>query len=203
MRNKLLYVSLVLFSFLTANQALFAQNPQEIVLTIEGLSVDEKLNHFNNGEALRGQMKFMDAIAEYEKVIISGETCGKESEAHYNIGLCYTWLGKLDSAAAIFEDVIRIYPGDGLAVGYAQYGLAWVDVQKENYENAIVRLKNTLNSQVCKDIELNAMMQFAIGRIYGAYLRDWQKAGEFFKLVLEKYPNTKVANHPYVKQLKD
>src|SRR4030067_2746213 len=137
-------------------------------------------------ESLRKQMKFNEAIAEYNKVISGGETCGKESEAHYNIGLCYTWLGKLDSAAAIFEDVIRIYPGDGLAVGYAQYGLAWVDVQKENYENAIIRLENTLNSQICKDIELNAMMQFAIGRIYGAYLRDWQKAGEFFKIVLER-----------------
>ena len=202
MRNKLLYVSLVLFSFLTAKQALFAQNPQEIVLTIEGLSVDENLNHFNNGEALRGQMKFNEAIAEYNKVISGGESCGKESEAHYNIGLCYTWLGKLDSAATIFGDVIRIYSGDGLAVGYAQYGLAWVDVQKENYENAIIRLENTLNSQVCKDMELNAMMQFAIGKIYGAYLRDWQKAGEFFKLVSERYPNTKIANHPYLKELK-
>lgn len=199
MVNKLLFA---LFSYAVLNQLLFAQNPQEIVITIESIATDGKLNHFNNGESLRKQMKFNEAIAEYKQVMSDGESCGKESEARYNVGLCYTWLGKLDSASAVFNDVIKFYPNDGQAVAYAQYGLAWIDVQKQNYEEAVTRLEITLNSQICKDIELNAIMQFAIGKIYGAYLRDWQKAGEFFKLVIEKYPSAKIADHPYLKEFK-
>jgi len=86
----------------------FSQNRQEIEVTIGGTNGSEKLIHFNDGEELRGKFKFSEAIAEYEQVISGGEACGKESEAHYNIGLCYTWLQELEKATVAFKDVISI-----------------------------------------------------------------------------------------------
>lgn len=37
-------------------------------------------------------------------------------------------------------------------------------------------------------------MQFEIGRIYASYLSDLEQASEFFKIVIEKYPNAKIVS---------
>jgi len=184
------------------NKFLIAQNFQEIIVTIEKIPSEEKLLHFNNGEKYREQMRFREAISEYKKVIDKGSSCTKESEAHYNIGLCHTWLGNLDSAEAVFNTIISAYQSDGLAIGFTQFGLAWIDVQREEFDRAIQRLQQTLDSKVCPNREHNAMIQFQIGRIYMNYLNDMEKAREVFKLVLEKYPNTEITNHPYLDGLK-
>jgi TolA-binding protein len=122
----------------------FAQDKQEIVVTINGISSGDKLTHFNNGESLRKQNKFFEAIEEYKQVISSGELCGKEAESHYNIGLCNTWFFELDKAEIVFHEVIKNYPDDDLATGNSEFCLAWIDVQKGNYNSAIDRLQNTL-----------------------------------------------------------
>lgn len=144
MFKKIIFVALSVVCCLGSYQIIFSQKTQEIVIPIEGTSSGEKASHFEKGEFFRTQMRFADAIREYRKVILPGELCDKESEAHYNIGLCYTWLGKLDSARIVFEEVIRTYPHDGIAVGWAQYGLTWVDIQKGKYQQAIERLQNKL-----------------------------------------------------------
>lgn len=202
MSRKLKTISLITISLLILSQSFLAQDKQEIVLTITGLPASDKLDHFNTGEALRKQMNFQEAIKEYRIVITPGEYCDKEPEAHYNIGLCYTWLGELDSASTVFNDVIKTYPANGMAVGYAQYSLAWIEVQRTEFEKAIERLQNILDNKVCEDVEFNAMVLFEIGRIYGAYLNDWEKAHEIFNLVLEQYPGTKVTNHSFITGLK-
>ena len=202
MVKKMILASSIVLLTWGSNRTISSQKMHAIVVTIEEISSDEKAAHFDSGEALRGKMRFRDAIREYRKVITPGEPCGKESEAHYNIGLCYTWLGKLDSAAVIFEEVINTYPDDGRAMGWARYGLAWVDAQKGNYDQAINLLQETLDSQVCPDRELNALILFQIGRIHLSYLNDLSKAREIFQRVLKEYPGTKITDHPFLEGLK-
>jgi len=54
-------------------------------------------------------------------VILPGELCGKEAEAHYDIGICYAWLGKKDSAEVVFQQVIKAYADNAEALAYSQY----------------------------------------------------------------------------------
>ena len=181
---------------------ILSQNKQEIIVTIEGISSNNKLTHFYNAEQLRKQMKFSEAIEEYEQVISPGELCGKESEAYYNIGLCYTWLGELEQAVSVFNNVIDSYKDDGKAVAFAEYGLAWIDVQMKNFEKAIYRLQQALDKKICSDVEHNAVMQFEIGRIYLVYLDDYKQAEQNFLILLDKYSNSKITNHPFLKDIK-
>ena len=180
---------------------LFGQKVQEVTVTIQGLNSEEKLVHFNKGEEYRKSMKFEQAIGEYYQVITPGDICGKESEAHYNMALCYTWLGEYEKAKEVFNQVIETYPDDGMALGFARYGLAWVAVQKEEYKTAINILQKTLDENICKDYEHKAMMQFKIGHIYLSYLNDAQKAKEAFSVLYEKYPDSKIASQPPVKNM--
>lgn len=198
------YCHFVLSAFLLFgfHQTLESQNRQKIVITVNGVTSSEKLKHFDIGEGYRKQMRFQEAIQEYRKVLAGGEKCDKESEAHYNVGLCHTWLGDLDSAQTVFNKVIETYPGDGMAFGYAQYGLAWVEVQRKEYDKAVERLQKTWDSRVCPDREQNAEILFQIGRIYGSYQGDFAKAKEIFRQVLEKYPDASITEHPFLSELK-
>lgn len=169
------------------------QNKQEVVVTIDKIE-----QNFNYGEELRKQMKFNEAIEEYQMVLTSGESPEKEAEALYNVGLCYTWLFELDKAEAVFYEVIKTYPDNGQAVGYSEFCLAWIDVQRRNYNNAIERLEQTLEKNI-NDMELNAKVQFEIGRIYSLYLLDYGRAREAFQKVMALYPNSSTAEHPWLK----
>lgn len=188
--------AIALFTLMNLN----AQNRQEIVVVLEKSLSDEKLAEFNRGEELRKQMDFVNAISAYKNVITGDNKCGKESEAHYNIGLCYTWLGKPDSAKICFNDVINTYEDDGLAYGFAEYGLAWLEFQRKEYQKAISRLRQVLDSKKCQDKEHNAQMLFQIGRIYLSGLHDRDAANETFKTVLTEYPDTEIAGHPFLKE---
>ena len=81
MNNKLkihLFFGLIAILFLNSlfMSALFAQDKQEIVVTINGISIDDKIAHFNKAEELRNQMKFAEALEEYNYVISPGELSG-------------------------------------------------------------------------------------------------------------------------------
>ena len=94
------------------------------------------------GDTLRKQRKFNEAIAEYQKVLeTQGIPVSLKAEAEYNIGLSRTWLGEYDQAETMFNRVIDVYKDDPNAVGYAQYCIAWVEVQKGKYREAISRLE--------------------------------------------------------------
>jgi len=183
-----------------------AQNKQEVVVTIEGFTPQEKLVHFYKGEELRNQMKFAEAIEEYNYVIGPGELCGKEAEAHYDIGICYTWLGKKDTAEAVFQEVMNTYPDSNEVIAFSRYGLSWIDVQRGKFQDAIGRLQQTLQQTLDENIypekEFCARAQFQIGRIYLVFLHDYERAEQAFRKVMEKYPDSEIINHPFLEKLK-
>ncbi len=172
------------------------------MVTIEPLSSSDKLLHFVKAETLRTNMKFREAIGEYRQVILPGEECGKEAEAHYDIGICYTWLGKKDSAEVIFQQVIKTYPDNMEVVAFSMYGLSWVDVQRGKFQPAIERLQQLLDRNVYPDKEFCARAQFEIGRIYLVFLHQAEQAEQAFRKVLANYPDAEVANHPFLAKLK-
>jgi len=182
--------------------SIIAQEKQEIILTLTEISTEDKIEHFTKGEELRKQMKFNEAIEEYQKVMTLGESCGKESEAHYDIGLCYLWLMKLDIAEAVFHEVITIYPDNREVIAFSRYCLSWIDVQRGNFYTAIDRLRCSLAEDIYSDEEYCSKAQFQIGRIYLVFLHDDEKAEEAFRTVLEKYPNSSITNHPFLQNLK-
>lgn len=182
--------------------ALFAQVNTEITLTINSVPTTETSLQFENAEKLRGELKFEEAVQEYEKVINSKEETELKSEASYNIGLCYTWLNDFDNADLHFKKVLNEHKNDPLAVSFAQYGLSWLKVQEGKYYEAIEILETELNRNECKDYEHNAVMLFKIGKIYLNYLQDIPKAEEIFARVKENYPDAKIMNHPYLSDSK-
>jgi tetratricopeptide (TPR) repeat protein len=192
-----------LFAILVLCSTLYSQNVQEIIVTIAGINSSDKVLHFNAAEELRSQMKFQEAIEEYKYVISQDNLCGKEAEAHYNIGLCYTWMVKKDDAEAVFQKVLETYPDNKEVVAYSKYCLAWIDVQHEKFEDAIKRLENILDENLYTDKEYCAKVQFQIGRINLVFLQDEQKAHAAFQNVLAYYPDTKVINHPFLAKLKE
>lgn len=195
----------LLIGFVLSNllmTTLLAQNRQEIVLTIEGIASSDKVMHFNRAEELRKKMKFREAIEEYQKVISGGQACGKESEAQYDMGICYLWLGKLDSAEAIFQSVMQIYPDDHVVIAYTKFSLSWIDVQRGNFQAAINCIQQTLDQKHCSEIEYCSVAQFEIGRIYLVYMHDHESAETAFRKVLEYYPNSRITEHPFLQKLK-
>jgi len=146
-------------------------------------------------------MKFREAIAEYQQVILPGDPCGKEAEAHYDIGLCYLWLMKLDTAVTVFHEVMKTYPDSNEVIAFSRYGLSWIDVQRGQFQQAIDRLQRTLDQNFYPDEEFCARAQFQIGRIYLVFLHDYDRAEQTFRKVMEQYPNAKIINHPFFDKL--
>ena len=115
-----------------------------------------------------------------------------------DLKICLIWLGKWDEAEAIFKEVISTYPNNGEAVAYSKYCLSWIDVQRYNFDAAINRLQQTLDSKVWTDPEFCSRAEFQIGRIYQAFLQDHVKAQEVFDRVVVKYPGEKIMEHPFL-----
>ncbi len=201
LKNNMVKLALLIVFSLIFNGKVYSQNNQEVVITITSSTNEEKMSHFNMGEDFRNDKKYEEAIAEYEEVIKPGLLCGKESEAHYNIGLCYTWLNEKNKADSVFNEVIRTYADDGYVVSFAKYGLSWLEVQRGNYYKAIDILEKELNNPNCKDYEHRAVMQFKIGKIYLKYLLDFNKAQEIFAKVKNEYPDAGIMNHPYLSKM--
>ena len=175
---------------------------QEVVVPIEGISSSDKLTHFYNGEELRKERKFIEAIEEYKMVIGGGELCGKEARAHYTIGICYTWLSDLEKAGETFKQVNQTYSDDSKATAFAEYGLAWVEIQQGKYYEAIGRLQQKLDENPFEDYEHCARMQFQIARVYLSYLHDYERGRAALQKVLDLYPNSRISNHPFLDPLR-
>jgi len=151
------------------------------------------------GDALRKTHKHHEAIVSYQNVLDrDGVDTEVRAEAQYNIGLSYTWLGEYNEAEAVFEKMLDTYKDNPNAVGYAEYYLAWLEIQKEKYHGAIKRLQRSLDTKTITDRELSARTQFMIGRIYFNFLHNNEKANKAFVKVLSQYPETKIANHAYL-----
>ena len=205
MVHKLKIISLfIIFLFaLIALSPLSAQEKQEVVLTISAAKSGEKMDAFNRAEALRRDQKFAEAMAEYQKVIQLGETCGKEAEAHYDIGICLIWLSKKDDAEAVFNEVLKRYPDNKEVMAYTKYCQSWIDVQRGGYEPAIARLQETLNQKTWTDEAFCSRALFQIGRIYLSFMQNRTSAEAVFSQVLAKYPDAEITNHPFLDNLKN
>jgi len=181
---------------------LLAQEKQEVVVTIDEIPCHITNPDFLKGEEFRKQYKFIKAIAEYEKVISSDEPESIKAEVLYHIGICYTWLGKVDEAESVFKGIVQTYSDNGKVVAYSNYCLSWVDIQRLKLQDAIDRLEWTLDENLCSEEEFCSHAQFQIGRIYQSYMHDYAKAEEAFKKVLEKYPNSKITSHSFFNKIK-
>jgi len=171
----------------------------EIIVTIG--AVDRSA--IAEADTLRKHFKFREAIAEYQKMLEKqGLPTALRAEAEYNIGLSHTWLGEYDQAMTVFNHMLDEYKSDSNSVGYAQYCLAWVEVQKGKYREAIARLERSLALGNITDQELAARIQFLVGRTYLLFLREPASARVAFKKVLATYPDTETAQHPYIAKLK-
>jgi len=172
----------------------------EIVVTLS----EPDRSQIVEGDALRKAHEHNEAIASYQNVLdMDGVDAEVRAEAQYNIGLSYTWLGDYDKAEAVFKKMLDTYKDNTNAVGYAEYCLAWLEVQKGKYHEAIERLQRSLDTETITDRELGSRSQFMIGRTYFKFLKDKENANQAFAKVLAKYPGTKIANHPYLDYFKE
>jgi len=87
-------------------------------------------------------------------------------------------------------------------LAFSRYGLAWVDVQRGKFQQAIERLQLLLDENSYPDKEFCARAQFEIGRIYLVFLHHPEQAGQAFQKVLAHYPDSEVSNHPFLTKLK-
>ena len=171
----------------------------EIVVTIS--PGDRSM--LDEGDALRKAFELREAIEVYQNVLVSeGIDPEIKAEAHYNIGLCYTWTGEFDRAEKVFQDILQTYHDNGMAKAYAEYCLAWLEVQNGEYDAATARLQRILDEKTCNDMELYSRTRFQIGRIYKVYLMYNDRANAEFHKVLVNYPDSKAAMHPFLNLLR-
>ena len=150
-------------------------------------------------DSLRKAFRF-DEARELYRAVAEDENAHSHlrAEARYYDGLCSIWKGEWDDAERLYRDMLTGYADDGEAVANAQYCLAWLEVQKGEYNSAIARLSAMLNEKTCGDEELYARAQFKIGHIYLGFLNDRVHASEAFNAVKSDYPDSWEAGHPYV-----
>lgn len=151
------------------------------------------------GDTLRARFKFREAIEAYTAALNTPNLDKRvRAEAEYNIGLSRTWLGEYEEAKRVFRGMLDTYADNSNAVGYAQFCLAWIEVQEGKYTEAISRLEASLAKGNITDRELAARTRFKIGKVYQGYLFDEAHARECFVQVRKEYPDTRIARHPYV-----
>jgi len=151
------------------------------------------------GDQLRKTRKFREAIASYRDDLDSGALdIEAQKEAKYNIGLCRISLGEYTEAKMDMKALIRDHGDDGNARAYAAYCLAWIDVQEGSYTDALAKLNAAFDSGTVSDTELKARILLKTGKIHLAWLNDFETARTIFKRVAAEFPNTKMAEHPYV-----
>jgi tetratricopeptide (TPR) repeat protein len=121
-----------------------------------------------------------------------------KAEAEYNIGLSHTWLGEHDKAMAVFNRMLDIYKDDPNAVGYAQYCIAWVEIQNGKYKEAIARLERSVIAGNITDRELAARTLYLEGRTYLMFLDNPTNASALFQKIRSVYPDTRIGKYRYI-----
>lgn len=151
------------------------------------------------GDSLRKTRNFDDAFVNYQQVMNDNDVVKiVRAEAEHNIGLCLIELGRYDEAESLYDGLYEKMSDDADAKAYTRYSLAWMDVQRERFDDAISLLQTTVNDNNINDREIQSKSHFMIGRIYALFLLNSEKAQEVFKDVRNLYPDTEIANHPYL-----
>lgn len=172
-----------------------AEPGNEIVVTIE--EVDRSA--IVEADTLRKQFKFKEAIVEYQKILkTQGLPVSLRAEVEYDIGLSHTWLGEYEQAEAVFNRMLDEYKDDPNAVGYAQYCIAWIEIQKGKYKEAIARLEKSIVAGNITDRELAARILYLEGRTHLMFLDNHTTASAIFQEIRSSYPDTRIGKYPYI-----
>lgn len=110
--------------------------------------------HFKKAVDLLKQIRYQDAIAEYEKVINLMPNSDIARDARYWIGQSYLKMGRHDEALSVFEKLIQEYPGSAIAP-VTQLMLARVQTEKEN-KKLKTESETTLDEKVIIDSKTGA-----------------------------------------------
>jgi tetratricopeptide (TPR) repeat protein len=123
---------------------------------------------FGNLAYLRGQYQL--AITEYNQVL--SEIGGNRSTAHYNIGVCYQHMERLNEAADHYEAAIEMregrYPVASYALGVTLEGLGRLEEAKQAFQQAI-RASGGSNSAATFEIGLISQAQGDLAAAARAY----------------------------------
>ena len=173
---------------------------QEIVLTLGEPAPVEKDPLLLRGDSLRKAGSLNDAIKAYLQLVEDKAASPSKSEAHYNIGLCYTLTGNKEGAREVFDSVIKTYPNDKTAIAYATYGLAWVTDQEMKHKESVAILDGIIANQEGDD-KLQASALLKRGGIYLYKLGDREKARQDFLKLVELYPESHAASLSFVQEM--
>jgi adenylate cyclase len=98
--------------------------------------------HFANGQVLRAQRRYADAIPEYETVLASDRNW---VYAYFALGQCKLQTGAIEDAVPLFERAIRLSPHDTeLGVWYQQIGV--VHLLQSRTDEAITWFEKARNN---------------------------------------------------------
>lgn len=160
----------------------------DITITLEELdrsvlsSADTFLYHRN----------YQKAVKEYEKVLaLDGVEPKVRAEARFSIGFANMKNGDYSEAKQQFENLKQEFSEYSKAQGYADYCLAWIEVQEEQPQAAIARLKRCLAENEFSDREIPARIMYKIGITYSQILGDFESGNAMLEQMAEKYPETK------------
>ncbi len=84
--------------------------------------------HFQKGQVLFTQMKYQEAMEEFQKAIDLEPSNPKASDALFRIGHCYRDMRQKDKAIATYQKVIATYP-DAANRGLVERALEQVRAQ--------------------------------------------------------------------------
>lgn len=152
-----------------------------------------------DADSLRKAWRLDEAVEAYRAIADDeGVEVEVRKEAAYYVGMCTLLGGDRDTARSIFASLMDTYRDDMNAVAHIEYCLAFADVQDGLYDEALSRLRRSLEGQACSDTELLAAMELYIGKIFLLYMNDREHATAAFIRVRGLYPSTEAARHPFV-----
>lgn len=130
--------------------------------------------------------KYQKALNEFSKVARSYPRTRSGKLALLYEGHCYYRLGKLPEAIKVYEEFIRKYEKDFLAI-YAWQGLGYCYEIQGNYEQAIEVFRNGIKN-FPHDF-LSSKLYLDLGRNYET-TKDYDRAKEAYNSLLERFPNS-------------
>jgi tetratricopeptide (TPR) repeat protein len=94
--------------------------------------------HYAEGQVLRAQRRYAEAIPEYEAVLASNRN-SVYSFAY--IGQCKLWTGSTEEVVPLFERAIRLSPRDPFALGFWYEEIGFVNLLQSRFDEAIFWLE--------------------------------------------------------------
>jgi len=146
---------------------------------------------FQQADKALAEGKFNDAIKAYKDITRFFPKSPESGKAQFLMGIIYLdTLNDLKNAEGTFKRLLKDYPDFDLE--RKLYDLAQ-DAQSNNKSELAIKIYDQiliLFPQSPNDYKA----QFLIGFVYSEQLEDHQKAKEAYRKVIEKYPNSDLAD---------